>query len=194
MHFGVWKWLNCYWNFTEVYFQGSNWPYSSFGSDNGLVPTRWQTIIWTNDGKITDTYASLGLSELMQKRRDSFANVTHMCYLCLFAFRHPYNHSTYQDIFSNVVGSLCLLYVAVGHLTALWRKTQRTSETSLHLGPIFTRASESFYRINSQSRDAIQAYTSVTIHHCDVGGGLVFQVAGIVPFSQFLLFTGPWIT
>ena len=23
---------------------------SSIGSDNGLAPTRWQAIIWTNDG------------------------------------------------------------------------------------------------------------------------------------------------
>ena len=28
--------------------------YSSIGSDNGLVPTRPQAIIWTNDGYITD--------------------------------------------------------------------------------------------------------------------------------------------
>ena len=25
-------------------------------SDNGLVPTRHQAIIWTNDGKLTDAY------------------------------------------------------------------------------------------------------------------------------------------
>ena len=28
----------------------------SIGSDNGLVPTRQQAIIWTNDGQITDAY------------------------------------------------------------------------------------------------------------------------------------------
>ena len=28
----------------------SNWQYSGIGSDNGLAPTRRQTIIWTNDG------------------------------------------------------------------------------------------------------------------------------------------------
>ena len=31
-------------------------PYSSVGSDNGLAPTRPQTIIWTNDGLIADAY------------------------------------------------------------------------------------------------------------------------------------------
>ena len=29
--------------------RGSNEQYSSIGSDNGLVPTRQQAIIWTND-------------------------------------------------------------------------------------------------------------------------------------------------
>ena len=29
---------------------GSNWQYASIGSDNGLALTRWQAIIWTNDG------------------------------------------------------------------------------------------------------------------------------------------------
>ena len=29
---------------------------SSIGSDNGLAPYRRQTIIWTNDGQITDVY------------------------------------------------------------------------------------------------------------------------------------------
>ena len=35
-----------------------------FGSDYGLVPTRWQAIIWTNDGNFTQEYmhhsASIG--------------------------------------------------------------------------------------------------------------------------------------
>ena len=30
--------------------------YNSIGLDNGLVPSRWQAIIWTNDGKFIDTY------------------------------------------------------------------------------------------------------------------------------------------
>ena len=37
--------------------------YSGVGSDNSLGPTRQQTIIWTNDGKITDAY--MRLSALM---------------------------------------------------------------------------------------------------------------------------------
>ena len=35
-------------------FLESNWQYSSIVSDNGLAPTRWQAIIWSNDGKLTD--------------------------------------------------------------------------------------------------------------------------------------------
>ena len=34
----------------------SDWQYSNIGSDNGLAPSRWQAIIWTNDGYITDPY------------------------------------------------------------------------------------------------------------------------------------------
>ena len=30
--------------------------YSGIGSDNGLVPARWQAIVWTNDGYFTDAY------------------------------------------------------------------------------------------------------------------------------------------
>ena len=30
--------------------------YSSIGSDNGLLPSRQQAIIWTNDGCFTDAY------------------------------------------------------------------------------------------------------------------------------------------
>ena len=41
--------LNFYWDFSEVCSLGSNQEYSSIGSDNGLVPTRWKAIIWTND-------------------------------------------------------------------------------------------------------------------------------------------------
>ena len=40
---------------------------SSIGSDNGLAPTRGQAIIWTNDDKITNAYASLCLNELMDQ-------------------------------------------------------------------------------------------------------------------------------
>ena len=28
------------------------------GSDNGFAPTRWQAIIWTNNGLFTDTYSA----------------------------------------------------------------------------------------------------------------------------------------
>ena len=39
-----------------MYSQVSNQQYSSIGSDNGLAPTRWQAIIWTNDDNFTDAY------------------------------------------------------------------------------------------------------------------------------------------
>ena len=38
---------------------------SNIGSDNGLLPSRHQAIIWTNDGYFTNIYMSLSLSELM---------------------------------------------------------------------------------------------------------------------------------
>ena len=34
----------------------TNWQFSSIGSDNGLVPTGRQAIIWTNVGLFTDAY------------------------------------------------------------------------------------------------------------------------------------------
>ena len=65
IHFVEWKCSNCDKNFTEVCSQGSNWQYSSIGSDNGLVPSRrqshylnqWKLVYWR-------IYASLGLNEL----------------------------------------------------------------------------------------------------------------------------------
>ena len=44
---------------------GSNWQYSSIGSDNGSAPTRRQAIIWTNaDPVYRRIYAALGGDEL----------------------------------------------------------------------------------------------------------------------------------
>ena len=56
MHFLEWKCMNCDETFTEVCFWGSNKQYPIIGSDNRLAPTRWQAIIWTNDGSFTDAY------------------------------------------------------------------------------------------------------------------------------------------
>ena len=42
--------MKTYKNLTEVCSHVSNQQYSSIGSDNGFALTRWQTIIWTNDG------------------------------------------------------------------------------------------------------------------------------------------------
>ena len=54
-------------NFPEVCSQGSNYQYSSTGSDNGLAPTRRQAIIWIIDHKITDAYMRhSGLNELSE--------------------------------------------------------------------------------------------------------------------------------
>ena len=41
---------------SEVYPQGSNLHFSSIGSDNDLVPSGRQAIIWTNDDYFTDAY------------------------------------------------------------------------------------------------------------------------------------------
>ena len=53
-HFSnTFSWMKMYvfrLNFHAVCSQGSNEWYSSIGSDNGLSPTRRQTIIWTSDG------------------------------------------------------------------------------------------------------------------------------------------------
>ena len=47
--------------------QGFNKQYSSIVSDNGLAPTRRQSIIWTNDGLVYwRIYASLGLNDLTE--------------------------------------------------------------------------------------------------------------------------------
>ena len=60
----VWTWIDISFHF-QVCSWGSNQQYSNIGSDNGLVPTRWQAIIWTKDGLgWWRIYASLGLNEL----------------------------------------------------------------------------------------------------------------------------------
>ena len=45
-YFLQWKCLNFDSNFTAVCSSGSNYQYSSIGSDNGLATTRQQAIIW----------------------------------------------------------------------------------------------------------------------------------------------------
>ena len=47
---------------TEICSLGSNWQYSSIGSDNDFAQTRRQVVIWTNDGIVYRLiYASLGI-------------------------------------------------------------------------------------------------------------------------------------
>ena len=57
----VWILINISLNFVPTDQINNN---SNIGLDNGLVPTRRQAIIWTNDGKFTGVYPSLGLNEL----------------------------------------------------------------------------------------------------------------------------------
>ena len=61
--------MNFTYDFTEVCSWGPKQQHSNIGSDNGLVPTKWQTSIWTNSGYFTDTYtmiyASPGHNELI---------------------------------------------------------------------------------------------------------------------------------
>ena len=51
-----WKCINFYIDFTQICFYGYNQQYYSTGADNGLVPSRRQATIWTNDGQFTDAY------------------------------------------------------------------------------------------------------------------------------------------
>ena len=44
--------MNFDWNVTEASSLGSDLQYPSIASDNGLVPTRRQAIVWTNNDKI----------------------------------------------------------------------------------------------------------------------------------------------
>ena len=49
----------------KVCSSGFNWQYAIIGSDDGLVPIRWQAIICTNDGLVYwRIYVSLGVDEL----------------------------------------------------------------------------------------------------------------------------------
>ena len=53
-----------YWNFTDICFEGSNYQYTSIGSDDGLLLNRWQAIIWTSASLVFKwIYASIGLNE-----------------------------------------------------------------------------------------------------------------------------------
>ena len=56
MHFLQWKCMNFGEDFTEVCSLESCQQYSIIGTDNGLVPNRWQAIIWTHGGWFTDEY------------------------------------------------------------------------------------------------------------------------------------------
>ena len=60
-------------DFHRSLFLGSDWQYTSIGSDNGSAPNSRQAIIWTNNdlfhGRI---YASLGLNELREIRKCTY--------------------------------------------------------------------------------------------------------------------------
>ena len=54
------KVLNFKYILIKIYSLGSNWHYTSIGSDSGLAPNRWQAIIWSNDDPfLWRIYASL---------------------------------------------------------------------------------------------------------------------------------------
>ena len=46
--FFQWKYLISFEISPELFSQGSNWQYTTIGSDNGLAPKRQQAIFWTN--------------------------------------------------------------------------------------------------------------------------------------------------
>ena len=56
LHFLMKKCMISNWYLTEVCSKGTIYQYSSIGSDNGLVQSKQQAIIWTNDGLFTDVY------------------------------------------------------------------------------------------------------------------------------------------
>ena len=73
MHFLEWKGANFNQYSTGVCSLGLNWKSISIGSDNGLAPNKWQTIIWANDALFHwRIYPSLGLSELTLRRSFHF--------------------------------------------------------------------------------------------------------------------------
>ena len=75
--------LNFKENFLEICSLESNQYYGSIGSDNGLVPNRWQAIIWTNDGIVYwHIYTSLCPNELMQERLNTIANALELRLSC----------------------------------------------------------------------------------------------------------------
>ena len=65
MHFLERK-LQCLgYDFTKVCSQGPKWQWSNIDSDNGLVPKKWQAIIWTNDDPVSkQIYSSHSQDEL----------------------------------------------------------------------------------------------------------------------------------
>ena len=68
-------------NFTEICSQGSNYQYTSIGSDDGLAPNRRPAFAWViGDLVYWRIYASLSLSELMSvNERDPHS--FNICYI-----------------------------------------------------------------------------------------------------------------
>ena len=88
---------------TAVCSLGSNKQYASIGWVNGLAPSRWQAIIWTNDGIFyRRIYASFGLNELRDHGSLEFyrivINNAH-CYYQSFMFQPK---SVIQSPYSNL--------------------------------------------------------------------------------------------
>ena len=91
MHFREWKLLYSNSNFTEICSYGFNYQYANIGSDNGLSPSRWQAIIWTNDSLVYwCIYVSLSFNELnnAKLRRNKHRRIkdVYTCDYIFFAF------------------------------------------------------------------------------------------------------------
>ena len=99
-------------NFIEVCSEGSNYQYSSIGSDNGLVPSRGQAIIWTNDDLLTHVWVTRPqwVKELIIYRNGLFVlpacyNIGTWQYYNVFVFHvillysqwHPFSKLTFKE-------------------------------------------------------------------------------------------------
>ena len=101
-----------------------NWQYVSIGSDNGLIPSRRQAIIWTNADPVQcRIYAALGGDELIfvslflylvhsrrqrikhhEKLTSNFSNKTCVIVWCLtYRLLHQNNIVADYDVCENVI-------------------------------------------------------------------------------------------
>ena len=66
-------------------FPGSNYQYANIDSDDGLVPDRLQTIIWTNVGLVYwRIYASLEFNVITMLKATTHTKKNHLCFVINF--------------------------------------------------------------------------------------------------------------